>query len=446
MPSYDLSQIAQSLGVKSHGTRAVKAFRVDSRQTGPGDLFFALKGAKVDGHSYLCEVAARGAVAAVVDRSYRGPNYGLALLPIDDVLQGLQSLARDRMYRHRGKVIAVTGSVGKTTVKELLTTILGRQYRVGASKGNSNSQIGLPLTVMNELRGDEELVVLEMGMTHPGQLTQLTHIAKPDISVVTTVALVHAENFSTIEDIARAKAEIMQHSRTSAAFVHRDISNYDELCSVGACVKHSFSLTHPQADFRFESGDGGDLYIISKEVKYPLPPIPLQARHHLHNVLIAASVALHLGMRWEEIGIALQSISLPERRMQLVEKNGVLFVNDSYNACDVSMKAALKHLPIPKAGARRLAVLGNMPELGKFSEACHRDVGQVALSCVDVMFCLGEECQPIYDVWSAAKRPVQLFTDRSKLIDAMRQFVRPGDVVLLKGANSKRLWELLDEI
>ena len=149
-------------------------------------------------------------------------------------------------------------------------------------------------------------------------------------------------------------------------------------------------------------------------------------------------------MNWQEIAAALEDISLPERRMQRVEKNGVLFVNDSYNACDVSMKAALKYLPLPKPGGRRIAVLGNMPELGKFSEACHRDVGQAALSCVDVMFCLGQECQPIYDVWSTGGRPVQLYTDRSKLIEAMWQFVRPGDVVLLKGANSKRMWELLD--
>lgn len=446
MVRYHLGQVARILGLKGFGARRLSGFRVDSRQVGKGDLFFALKGQKADGHAYLGDVAARGATAAVVGRDYVGPDHGLALLRVVDVLEALQALARYRMARHPAKVVAVTGSVGKTTTKEFLLTLLAQRYRVGGSKGNNNSQIGLPLTVLNDLADDEEVVVLEMGMTHPGNITQLLSIAPADIAVLTGVALAHAERYDSLEHIARTKAEIFTHPKTSVGIVSRDIPNFDEVCLIGNSRKVSCSADNLAADYRLEQVKDG-LFIMAEGGYHPIGMFRAIGKHHRHNLVTAVATARALGVDWTQIAQAVPLLTLPERRMQVVEKGGVVFVNDSYNACEVSVKAALDALPTPTSGGRRVAVLGTMPELGKFSAACHRAVGDYALDKVDAMFCLGEECQPIMECWhQQGRKEAQLFNDRATLTRSLEQYLQPGDVALLKGANAKKMWEILDEI
>lgn len=441
MVPYDLSQIARVLNVKGQGKRRINGFRVDSRHVNSGDLFFAIKGQSVDGHAFLADIAQKGAAAAVVDRAYSGPDYGLSLLKVVDVTEALQSLARHRMGRHLAKVVAITGSIGKTTTKEFLLTLLNQKYRVSASRGNHNSQIGLPLTILNDLTGQEEVIVLEMGMTKPGHISQLLSIAPPDVALITHVALVHACIYDSLEHIARTKAEIFSHPRTRVGILHRDIPNFEELQTIGTCRKLSFSCLRPDADYYLDQE-----WVTMNGARHFLGALDVPGKHHKQNLLGAAAVAHHLGVDWEVMTAAVPKLRLPERRMQLVEKGGILFINDSYNACEDSVKAALSHLVPPKMHGRRVAVLGTMPELGGFSEACHQSVGEYALAYADAMFCLGTECQPIIDVWTAKAKPAQLFTDRRELISALEGYLRPGDVALLKGANTKKMWEILDEI
>ncbi len=445
MPNYSLRELANTIGCTVEREATISGVAVDSRLLKMGDLFFALKGEKVDGHDYLAEVASKGAVAAVVSRSFKGNSAGLPLLYVDDVLKALQGLAKETIAARKPLVVAVTGSVGKTTTKEFIAGLLRSKYLVAASPGNSNSQIGLPLAILNHTEGKEDVLVLEMGMTEKGQLAGLVQIAPPHIAVITTTALVHACNFSGLDEIGRTKAEIFSHPETQVGILDRGIVNFDELTRIGSCRKLSFAVDRHDADFSLriesqkmaiESPDGVDL----------LPILQLPGLHNRHNFLAAVSVARTLGLEWEEIALAMARLELPERRLEMVEREGVLFVNDSYNANELSVKAALSSLPNPRDGGNRIAVLGGMVELGKFSEGCHRAVAEYALDRVDQLFCFGQECLVMRDVWLAAHRPVVWAQERIEIVRELRKLLSPGDIVLLKGSRAKATWKVLEEL
>lgn len=417
---------------------------VDSRILQAGQLFFALKGARTDGHDFLAQVAKMGAGAAVVDRAYAGPNYGLELFSVADVLSFLQDLAKDCLKEIKTKVVAVTGSIGKTTTKEFLRAFLAQRYRVAASPGNSNSQIGLPLAILNHTDGTEELLVLEMGMTHPGQISQLVTIAPPDVALLTNVSLAHAGNFDDLAHIARTKAEIFTSPKTRLGLLPRDIEIFEELRGIGPCEKRSFSSKGSPADYVLVATQD-QLAIEVAGKRHALGLLPVAGLHNRHNMLAAAATAYELGVTWEEMARAVPLLTLPERRLQVVQKNGVCFINDAYNAPPAAVVAALMSMPIPQSGGRRVAVLGTMPDLGKFSDACHREVGARALEAVDELYCLGKECAPMQEAWKEAGRSANWYLDRAPLLTALRKNLRPGDVVLIKGANTKQMWQLIDE-
>lgn len=420
-------------------------YSVDTRGLKQGDVFFALKGAKVDGHQFLEQAYKNGASCAVVSNEYKGQDFGLKLLKVKDPLRAMQDLASHRLSCGCMKIAAVTGSIGKTTTKDFLSTLLQTKYRTASSPGNSNSQIGLALSILNHVKGDEEVLVLEMGMTHPGNITRLVEMATPDVALITGVALAHAGNFESIDEIARAKAEIFLHPKTKVGVLSREIGNFDELCSFGTCKKLSFSTVSKEADF-YASVVDGEVFVTEKGSSRPisLGSLAVPGEHNVHNLLGAVAVARVFGVDWEDIRLAVKRLKLPEMRLQFVMKNGVLFVNDSYNASEVTVKAALKSLPLPEKGGRKIAVLGEMLELGKFSSACHTNVALFALNYVDKMYCFGSECLPIYEIWKREGRPARLFADQTELIEQLKQDVFPGDVVLLKGSRSKQMWKVLE--
>jgi UDP-N-acetylmuramoyl-tripeptide--D-alanyl-D-alanine ligase len=411
-----LSQIAALLKAELPLHIIVSGVSVDSRLLKPGDLFFALPGERVDGHSYLKEAAVKGAVGAVVQEDYRGDSLGLPLIRVDDGLKALQTLAKKELQSRKTRIVAVTGSVGKTTTKEFMATLLSDRYRVAKSPGNSNSKIGLPLTILNHTHGDEEILVLEMGMTHPGQISELIEIAPPDIALITTVALAHAMNFSSLEEIAKAKAEIFLHPQTAIGFYPEIMSCYPWISGIGTCEKKKFTR---------------------EKITLQLP-----GDHNHHNFSAACAVARYLGLSDDEILSKVPELKLPKLRMQTVEKKGVTFVNDAYNACEASMKASLSSLP--KIFGRKIGILGQMGELGKFSEMCHRNVGEFALNHLDHLLCYGPSCLPIQEVWGQAGRHVEIFPTHEALVEALRTVVKPGDLVLLKGSRSTQLERILE--
>lgn len=447
MRSLTLAQAAQLLKCAPPlSSVLIQGYSVDTRSLKKGHLFFAIPGERVDGHAFLRQAKEKGAAAAVVSNQYEGESFGLPLMRVENPLYSLQELARLLLARSSPRVVAITGSLGKTTTKVFTQALLATRYRVAASPGNSNSQIGLPLAILNHSDGDEELLVLEMGMTLPGQIARLVEIAPPEVAVVTTVALVHACNFDSINDIARAKGEILCHPHTRLGVVSRTIPGYEEMIGLGSCNKISFSTSSTGADYSLNPLPPHHLQTTLEKLEIDIPPLPFPGRHNTHNLLAAIAVARYFHIEWDEIKGAIASMQLPDRRCQLVEHKGVLFLNDSYNAAESSVIAALESMPLPKEGGRKIAVLGGMVELGRFSHECHERVGEFALGYVEQVYCLGDECRPIYDIWRKAGRPVHLFENRAELVCSLKANLYPSDVVLLKGSCSKELWKVLEEI
>jgi UDP-N-acetylmuramoyl-tripeptide--D-alanyl-D-alanine ligase len=425
----------------------VSGYCVDSRLLKKNELFFALKGDRVDGHDYLFEIHKNGAVAAIISNSYNGPIPGnLLLIRVDDPLKALQEIAGRVLSESPSRIVGITGSIGKTTTKTFIHTLLSGKFRTGASPGNSNSQIGLPLSILNHTTGDEEVLILEMGMTHPGQIAQLIQIAPPEVSVLTSVSLVHACNFNALEEIAWAKAEIFQHGHTKLGIMHRDIPCFEEIAAATPCRKITFSLTSQSADYTVDPAHPTQLTSNLEGLSILTDGLKLPGKHNLHNLLAAVAVARHFNVCRNEIQERLGLLQLPAQRLEQVIHQKIHFINDSYNAAELSVKAALESMPMPVESGRKIAVLGSMMELGKFSGECHKRVGEHALNYVEEIYCFGEECRPIYEVWKSAGKKVELFHDFSDLLSCLRDTLKPSDVVLIKGSLSKQMWKILEEL
>lgn len=435
-----IKKIAQHFGVICHRDIQVSGYQIDSRILGEGDLFFALTGEKSDGHSFLREAKRRGAVGAVVKKGYQGPDFGLALLPVEDVFQCLQGLARHFMQECSAQIIGVTGSVGKTTTKEFIATLLEGKFKVGKTHLNYNSQCTFPITLLNRA-GDEDVLVVEMGMSEPGEIGKLVRIAAPDIAVLTKVAFVHGANFERgIFDIAKYKAEIFSDSKTKKCIFDHALYDYPEAIDQMQGEKISFSLNERTADYFLSS----EYFIDERGVRaYRFDP-PHKQNHFLHDFLAALSVARQMKMGWDQINNQLPFLTLPRMRFEQIEKDGVLFINDAYNANPESVKAALSHIPEPKEGGKRIAVLGMMVDLGDEHDALHREVGHFAQKYVDHLLVLGKEASSVYEAFQEVQKPAEQYYDLSAISERLKSLMRPGDVVLLKASRCVEMEKLFN--
>ncbi len=446
MNTYDLFHIEKWLQRSVARNGPIRSFQHDSRLVQAGDLFFALKGEKVDGHAYLKDVAARGALAAVVSKEYQGGSFGLELFAVDDVIESLHLLAKEAFRLRKTRVIGVTGSVGKTTTKEFTALLLEGQFVVGKTPGNANSKVGMPLSILNS-RGDEEVFVMEMGMSASGEIERLIEIATPEIALVTKVALAHAAFFPDgLEGISRAKAEILSHPRTRLGVVNAQALGFEPMQTTGTCQKLSYGLKEefPEADFVLEK-IGTSYQVIENGKRSPLFQLPFVATHLSENFLGAAAVCRSMGMGWDPIIAQAQKLRVYKNRFELVEIDGITFLNDSYNANETSMRAALRNLPTPQSGGKTIAVLGSMRELGRFCETSHRQVAETAVDVVDHLICLGNECKPMIDYFQEQNKSVEWMNSLSEVRSRVFSLAKPGDVVLLKGSNSHQLWKVLEK-
>lgn len=419
MGMLSLIKIAKLLGLSCSRHLPISETGIDSRTIAQGGLFFALKGERNDGHDFLCDVAKRGAFAAVVSKDYQGPDFGLVLLPVDDVLESMHYLAKEILRERKTRVIGVTGSVGKTTTKEFLFQLLCKKYKVHKNPKSFNSQRTLPLVIMNA-KGNEDYLLLEMAMTEKGHIAKLVEIAAPTIVVLTPIALAHAKAFTGLDDIGSAKGEIFS-PQTEFAVIHA--GSY-QLPSIQKACKCKYEI-------------------------YPkVLPIksPFKETHFTENFAAAFAIAKYLGLTDQEIELRSQGLKTIEHRFEKKLIQGITYIDDSYNANPTSMRAALMNLPSPKGEGKRIAVLGAMVDLASLSYTYHKEVGEIALQKVDELFCIGEECRPMVEVFSAAKKPVRIFNDYAALTKAVIMRASKGDVVLIKGSNYHKLWEIFDEI
>jgi UDP-N-acetylmuramoyl-tripeptide--D-alanyl-D-alanine ligase len=440
MRNIPISAIARFLGAECCSDAQVAGYQVDSRLVGLGELFFALKGEKTDGHKHLSEVKERGAVGAVVSRDYRGPDFGLELLAVDDVVVSLQGLARHLMEGCKAQIIGITGSLGKTTTKDFVACLLEGKFKVGKTEKNYNTKLTYPITLLNRI-GDEDVLVVELGMSEPGDIGRLVEIAAPDVAVLTKVAPVHMAFFPRgLLDIAKGKAEIFSHPKTKKCIFDHALYEYPEAIGAIHGEKVSFSLDDRTADYFLSP----ELFVDERGVRaYQFDP-PYKQAHVLHNFLAAVSVARAMKMEWDEINRQVPKLQLPKMRFEQYEKNSVVFVNDAYNANPDSMRAALSHLPEPKEGGKKIAVLGMMVDMGPDSESIHREVGRFAQKYVDHLLVMGKEAAPIYEAFQEVKKPAEQYLDFQKLANRLKTLMSPGDVVLVKASRCVEMEKLLN--
>ncbi|MBM3201067.1 MAG: UDP-N-acetylmuramoyl-tripeptide--D-alanyl-D-alanine ligase [Chlamydiae bacterium] len=390
----------------------------DSRLVTPGSVFYALRGLKVDGHDFLHQAKQNGAVCAVVDKEIIDPP--LPLIYVENVLLTLQLLAKRCVDNYPEKmIIGVTGSCGKTTTKEFIATLLEQELVIEKSPLSWNSQVTMPLCILN-LLPKADILVLEMAMSQKGEIARLAELASPQIVVLTPITYAHSAFFSDIEEIASAKAEIFTSKRLAKAFIHQDALEYVEIQKK---LPSSFEI------FGYE--ENGD--ILFKE------------RHMVENVVAAIKVAKHLKVSDEGIKKGLKELKTAPHRFDKKLYKGAVVIDDSYNANPKSMVAALENMPKPKEGNKRIALLGSMAELGAHETMAHQLVAKKALETIDVLLCVGSACKVMFDLFQANGKKAFFFENYEEMKRCFHEIVEENDVVLLKGSNKHKLWTMLDQ-
>jgi UDP-N-acetylmuramoyl-tripeptide--D-alanyl-D-alanine ligase len=424
---------------------------IDSRQAQGGDLFFALRGEQHDGHDFVGEAVTRGAAGVVVERPVEAPD-GVAVFQVSDSLSALQRLAAYWRARHEIRVVGVTGSVGKTTCKELIAAVLGARWRVLKSEANLNTEIGLPLTLL-QLTPEHERAVLEMAMYGRGEIDLLCRIARPQIGVVTNVGPVHMERLGSQGAIVSAKAELVEALPEDGIAV---LNGDDPLVTTMAARTRARVLLYGQSeqchvrgtDLTSHGLDGVSFRLTYDESSEAVDT-PLPGRHHIYPALAAAAVGLVEGMSLSEIAAALRQARPDQRLRVLHAPNGATILDDSYNASPQSMVAVLDLLaeltPGP-SGGRRVALLGEMLELGTAEEAGHRQVGRHATTCADLIVVVGERARPLYEAARTAHGEVRFLVSPSEASDMLRKTLRPGDCVLIKASRAVGFESVVDAL
>lgn len=439
-----LQTIAGIIGAPPPPSAAsVTGWSIDSRTIAPGDCFFALRGPMHDGHDFVPGVFGRGATAAVVERICDAPGIQLQ---VPDTTAALQTLARAARRAWGGTVVGVTGSAGKTTTKDTISALLSSSFRTGRNLGNLNNHLGLPLSILR-LPGDAEVAVLEMGMNHEGEIRELAGIAEPRIGVVTNVGWAHAENFADgVEGIARAKSELIQAlPADGTAVLNADderVRGFAKLHS-GPSILFGFSDI---ADVRAEdvrlTPEGAHFRALGVEFDSPLA-----GRHGVSNVLAGIAVARAMGIAPEKLRDAVRSLAPGKMRGERSVRNGITIIDDCYNANPEAMRSMLELLRETPA-QRRIAVLGEMLELGREAETLHRKTGRFAAEQgIDAVIGIRGAGRWMVDEAMAAglSGGAALFFDTpGEAGRFLRTFLKPGDAVLFKGSRGVRVEQALE--
>lgn len=444
----DLSvgEIVQAVGGRLLGgdplTR-VKGVSTDSRTVRGGEVFFALKGKRFDGHDFVPQALACGAVSAVVQKEVSVPQ-GPALIQVEDPLKALGDLALFWRRKLKAKVVGITGSCGKTTTREMIAAVLKYAGRkVLSSPRNYNNLIGLPLSLLLA-QPDHEALVLEMGMSAPGEIRRLSQIASPDIGVLTNVGPVHLEGFpSGIEGVKEAKAEILEGMGVGAVFVYNaDDPLVREIALRFKGEKIGFGKS-PESLVRLLQVEekGGKIDIEVQTPKGILrTELDLLGEGALYCALGAIATLMVLGVELEEIGLGLRSFQAVEGRMFLRSIKGVWVIDDTYNSNPLALKVAIEVLS--KKVGRRIAVLGDMAELGPWAERYHREIGRLCGTLgLDGLFLLGKWAEVVASEASknGLKGKVVVAKEHGELAKELKGFLKEGDWVLVKGSRTMEM-------
>ena len=414
----------------------------DTRTLKPGQLFLALQGAR-DGHDYIAAAMEKGAAAVLCSRKVGD----YPAIYVEDPRTALGDIAREVLKRIGAKVVAITGSVGKSTTKEMIASVLASTFRVSKTPANHNNDIGMPMAIL-DMPEDTQVAVLEMGMNHFREIAYLSCIAHPDVAVIVNIGTMHIEFLGTQQGIRQAKLEIVEGMTPQGMLLLNgddmllrwlDVTPKQRItyfgCSDGCQVRAlDVSQSGGALKFRVEAG----------RLSFPVE-MHLEGEHFIADALAAVTVGLKLGVAPERIREALDSFQNMSGRQEILEVNGMTIINDCYNAGPESMAAALNVLG--NRPGRHIAVLGDMLELGDCAQAEHYKIGRIAAEKADMVFAYGPHAGRVLDGTITGGMPETMgraFDDREELAIALKRAAKPGDVILFKGSHGMHLEKVLE--
>jgi UDP-N-acetylmuramoyl-tripeptide--D-alanyl-D-alanine ligase len=429
----------------------------DSRRIDAGELFIALRGSRFDGHRFALEALEKKAGGVVIEESsvgnIRWNGYRTrSVIVVKDTLHALGDLALDVRRKYRTPVVALTGSNGKTTTKEMIAACLETKYPVLKTTGNFNNLIGLPLTLLR-LTEREKVVVLEMGMNIPGEIRRLTEIAEPDVGLITNIEKVHLEGIGSLERLKEEKGELFRRMRRDGTIlVNQDDPRVVDLAKNFFGQKITFGVEHPAEvmarNILIRGAKGISFTLISGEKKTEIS-LPLLGRHFVPNALCAIAVAGFFEVEMEKAKEALEHFQSFPMRMEIIHLGGgKILINDTYNANPRSMELALETLAEVKTKNRAIAVLGDMLELGDFTKEAHQQLGRkVGELSIDFLLTLGEEGPVIVD--SAIRHGLpperaKVVENHSGAISILKKIVQEGDWILVKGSRKMAMEKIVE--
>lgn len=442
--------------VGGDASRTIAGFSIDSRTLAPGDVFFAIRGERFDGHVFVADAIRAGAAGVIVSSSSAAPSatQGAAIILVDDTIGALQALGSHVRRVSGTKVVAVTGSAGKSTTKEITAEFLSARYRVFRNKGNLNNHIGLPLSLL-ELRRKPDIAVVEFGMNHFGEIRTLVGIAQPDVRVWTNVGPAHLEFFGTVDAVAQAKAEILE----GAGREHVLIANADDPRVMAHARRFAgqvvtFGVERP-ADVRAVTVQDRGIDGMSAQVRTPVGEgdvhTPLAGIGNLANLLAATAVAIRFDVPLADVLERAATLKPVSHRGEVIRTGRVTILDDSYNSNPAALSLALSVIKSENRFARRIAVIGEMLELGEGSVDLHRESGKEAASSgLSALVAVGGA--PARALAEAAvsagmKRDAVFYVeDSARAASLVLEIVKPGDLVLIKASRGVRAEGVVDRL
>lgn len=431
----------QLVCTKEQKSIEIKGAVLDSRLVEEGYLFFATKGERVDGHSFIAQVADKKAACVVCEKAPE--NVDIPYILVEDSFVALKQIAAFYRSNLTIPVVGITGSVGKTSTKEIISSVLSTRYNVLKTEGNFNNEVGLPLTILR-IRDEHKVAVVEMGINHFGEMHRLSEIAKPDICVITNIGQCHLEFLGSREGILKAKSEIFDFMNPEGyVCINGDddmLSTIKEVhghkpVSYGMTMKNDVYVTSSESKGIF--GSKATIYLNDETFDVT---IPLPGEHMVMNALAATCVGDLLGLRIEDIAEGLANVKAVGGRSNLISLNDRTILDDCYNANPVSMKAAIDLLKL--ANTRKVAILGDMFELGEGQEAMHGEIGTYAVEKdIDVLVCVGELSKNMFDAAMKAqsnmKKDIKIYhmKDTEETIDKIDSILEKDDTILVKASH-----------
>ena len=414
---------------------------IDSRTISDGEVFFAIKGERVDGHDFVMDALKKGR-GAVVERVPQEIPEGRIIITVSDTIESLQRLARFRRMKQDIPVIGVTGSNGKTTTKEMIHSVLSQRFRTLKSEGNLNNHIGLPLSLLK--LEDEEVIVLEMGMNAPGEISMLCDISRPTHGVITNIGLAHIGRLGSYEAVRDAKLEILRS--VDVIIVNGDDAGLMEGITQTRDFRGRMITFGIERDVDVKAlspvyVESGTEFVLMVEDNKTRVSLMIPGMFNVYNALAAAAVGYSLGLTMNEIKKGLESYRGFSMRFEIIETaRGITLINDAYNANPSSMKQAIKELLSIKKGQRRIAVLGDMYELGEYSHSAHREVLEYALSCgLDIVVTVGKEMIRASEGCHAQDTILITSPSPEGALSELQDVIKEGDVILVKGSRAMQM-------